>query len=152
MKNVNQIEIGEQQWLEDFQNNPQVKLDEVLQGLAWILPYERSIPSQIITRLFSRLDPNDDLVKLLDANLSIWLETRWLVWDEEKRQDYGLERFVTEYIDGLSIIWILNLGGSWKWLHINYSELAKWSEPMNLSKFWDLPNALRVLYKGYNPT
>jgi len=129
-------------WLEQFLADPATQLDELLRGLAWVPPYERATPSEILKRLFGGLQRDDTDLNLLDENLRGWLETRWMHWDAEQREAYGLPRFVTELTDALSVVWLLELPVSGAWLQANYFELARWAAPMRLSKFWDLPRAL----------
>ena len=129
-------------WLELFRADPATQLDELLRGLAWVPPYERSTPSEILKRLFGALNRDDTDLNLLDENLRGWLETRWMQWNAEQRETYGLPRFVTEFTDALSVVWLLELPVSGAWLQTNYFELAHWAAPLRLSKFWDLPRAL----------
>jgi len=129
-------------WLEQFRADPATQLNELLRGLAWIPPYERATPSEILKRLFGGLQRDDTDLSLLDATLRGWLETRWMRWDAEQREAYGLPRFVTELTDALSVVWLLELPVSGAWLQANYFELSRWAAPMRLSKFWDLPRAL----------
>jgi len=129
-------------WLELFRADPATQLDELLRGLAWVPPYERATPSEILKRLFGALNRHDTNLNLLDENLRVWLETRWMQWNVEQRETYGLPRFVTEYTDALSVIWLLELPVCGAWLQANYFELARWAAPLRLSKFWDLPRAL----------
>ena len=129
-------------WLEQFRADPALQLDELLRGLAWVPPYERATPSEILKRLFGTLNQDDADLSLLDVSLSGWLETRWRHWDAEKRETYGLPRFVTEFTDAMSVVWLLELPVSGAWLQTNYFELTRWAAPLRLSKFWDLPSAL----------
>ncbi|MCX7113670.1 MAG: tetratricopeptide repeat protein [Proteobacteria bacterium] len=129
-------------WLEQFRADPATQLDDLLRGLAWIPPYERATPSEILKRLFGGLQRDDTDLNLLDENLRGWLETRWMQWNAEQREAYGLPRFVTELTDALSVIWLLELPVSGAWLQANYFELSRRAAPLRLSKFWDLPRAL----------
>ncbi len=129
-------------WLEQFRTDPAKQLDELLRGLAWIPPYERATPSEILKRLFGGLQRDDADLSLLDETLRGWLETRWTQWDAAQREAYGLPRFVTEMTDALSVVWLLELPVSGVWLQANYFELSRRAAPMRLSKFWDLPRAL----------
>lgn len=128
-------------WLERFRADPAAELDEVLSGLAWIPPYERATPSETLNRLFGGLPKDAAELRLLDAALRGWLEQRRR-WDAERRESYGLPSFVAEYMDALSVAWLLALPETGAWLQAQYFDLATWAAPLRLSKPWDLPRAL----------
>lgn len=129
-------------WFDQFRREPAESLDNLLRGLARIPPYERATPSEILKRLFGGLTKDDSDVCLLDETLRTWLEKRWREWDAERRERYGLPRFVTEMMDALSVVWLLELPRSATWLQDNFLALSRWAAPLRLSKVWDLPRAL----------
>lgn len=128
-------------WLEQFRADPAAALDELLRGLAWVPPYERATPSEILKRLFGGLQRDDADLARLDLALRDWLAAR-RHWDAEQRAAYGLPRFVTEMSDALSAVWLLELPQSAAWLQANFFELARWAAPLRLSSYWDLPRSL----------
>jgi Flp pilus assembly protein TadD len=130
-----------QPWLAQFRADPATALDELLRGLAWVPPYERATPSEILKRLFGGLQRDAADLARLDVALRDWLAAR-RQWYAEQRAEYGLPRFVTEMSDALSVIWLLELPQSAAWLQTNFFELARWAAPLRLSSYWDLPRAL----------
>lgn len=128
-------------WLDRFRGAPAACLDDLLRALARVPPYERATPSETLVRLFGGLDPRDPDRQLLDDTLRDWLARR----REDTptlREEYGLSLFVTEYIDALSVVWLLELPQSAAWLQDNFLDLTRWAAPMRLSKAWDLPWSL----------
>lgn len=129
-------------WIADFRREPTAALDDLLRGLARVPPYERGTPSEILKRLFGTLPMDDADLRLLDESLRAWLEKRWREGTAERREAYGLARFVTETMDALAAVWLLALPQCRDWLQENYLALARWAAPLRLSKMWDLPRAL----------
>lgn len=129
-------------WLGRFRTQPFATLDELLRGLTRIHPFERATPSETLRRLFGSLSERGGDIALLDDALLAWLEVRWRSETAHAREAYGLSRFVTEVIDALSVIWLLDLPRSGAWLQENFLELARWAAPLRLSKSWDLPQHL----------
>lgn len=128
-------------WLTTFRNDPANSLDLLLRGLTRIPPYERATPSEILKRLFGPLPIENQNLKLLDDTLVSWLSNRWH-WTTENLLEYGVSRFITEFGDALSVIWLLPLNHCKTWIQENYLELAQWASPLRLSRAWDLPREL----------
>jgi Flp pilus assembly protein TadD len=129
-------------WFARFRAEPAAALDDLLRGLARIPPYERATPSEILKRLFGTLPGDDPDLRLLDGTLRAWLERRRHDGTALNREAYGLPRFVTEVMDALSALWLLQLPQCRAWLQDNYLALARWAAPLRLSKTWDLPWAV----------
>lgn len=129
-------------WLERFRVEPKATLDAMLRGLAWVPPYERAAPPDILDRLFGGLPADDPDLCLLDETLRGWLADRHMAMDPERHAEYGLSRFVTETMGALSTIWLLDLPRSGAWIQDNFLELTRRAAPLRLSEAWDLPRAL----------
>ncbi|WP_295389481.1 tetratricopeptide repeat protein [uncultured Thiodictyon sp.] len=129
-------------WLERFRAEPQPALDDLLRGLARVPPYERATPSDILDRLFGVLAADDPDRQRLDSTLCDWLAGRRTCMTPDERAAYGLSRFVTETMDALSAVWLLQLPRSGAWIQDHYLELDQWAAPLRLSESWDLPRAL----------
>jgi tetratricopeptide (TPR) repeat protein len=129
-------------WLTGLRQDPESALNDLLSGLARIPPFERATPSETLKRLFGGLRTDDPDVQLLDEALCMWLVRRWRNETATSREAYGVPRFVTEYMDALSVVWLLRLPKCGAWLQDNYLALALWAAPLRLSRVWDLPLAL----------
>lgn len=129
-------------WLDRFRSDPLSALDDLLRGLARVPPYERAAPSEILKRLFGSLSKDDPELILLDETLRRWLDGRLREWPMERRDTYGLPRFVTETMDSLAAVWLVGLPRCGTWIQDNFPALERWGAPLRLTREWDLPRAL----------
>ena len=120
----------EHPWLTGFRQKPDIALDELLRGIAFISPYERAESADVLVTFFSALNDGDPLLKSLDQTLTKWLKKRRQD-GPDVRHVYGVDRYLEELIQALSTVYRLLLPLTTDYLRENLTYYQGWLVPLN---------------------
>ena len=116
---MNPNNIPDHPWLSEFDEDPDKALDNLLQGVAEISPYERADASDVLIIFFNGIDNAHPLKKRLDQSIQNWLKARYKD-TPEIRQSHGLNRYNYELSQAISSIYRLELSDTIDFLHENF--------------------------------
>lgn len=129
-------------WLADFERDPAVAVDELFRGIADVAPYERAEPTDVLLMLLGGLPETDPRRQALDTAVGSWLAAR-REDGPERRQQYGMNRYLAELLEALSAVYRLPLPGSAAMLRRELSAFERWLQPLGGELGWDMMAQLR---------